>query len=131
MTVFGPTHYNVLPAVRVVVGRLSQRFGTSWNTYTNHPQPWWLDDISVDFWGRRGRGFPVGRWRGRRIVRALIAQTRKGERICYIRWRGRVWNPRAGWRKYNPDGIGHYDHVHVTFDRYSLTAGGYCPWRGN
>jgi hypothetical protein len=128
--IFGPTHWNVLRQVKVLAQLLCTRFERTWNTYENHPYPYYLDDISVDFWGRRGRGSPVGRRAGRRIARALIHQHGHGIPICYIRWRGRIWHPRDGWRRFNPDGIGHYDHVHVTFNLYSNTAEGYCPWRG-
>lgn len=127
--IFGPTHYNVLPQVRTEVQRIANRHRRSWNTYTNHPQPYWLDDISVDFWGARGRGQRVGRIVGWKICRDLIR--RAPLPICYIRWRGRIWHPKSGWYRFNPDGIGHYDHVHVTFDLYSHTGGTRCPWAGN
>jgi hypothetical protein len=129
--IFGPTHYNVLPAVKTEADRLVARNGGTWNTYTDHPMPYWLDDISVDFWGERGRGAPVGQRRGWRQARALIQQSGKHIPICYIRWRGMIWHPKSGWYAFNPDGIGHYDHVHVTFDLYSQVAGAPCPWRGN
>jgi hypothetical protein len=126
---FGPTHYNIRDDLRGLVELLANRHGASWNTYLDHPAPYWLDDISVDYWGRNGRGAPVGRKRGNRIARDLIHNEHASP--CYIRWRGRIWHPKSGWYSYNPDGIGHYDHVHVTFDLFSHSAGGYCPWRGN
>jgi hypothetical protein len=128
---FGPTHYNVLDPVRRVATRTAQRFSASWNTYTNHPAPYWLDDISVDFWGPRGRGYPIGRLKGWRLARRLIRLQGKGVPICYIRWQHRIWHPRSGWYFFNPDGIDHDDHVHVTFALYSQVADGPCPWVGN
>lgn len=129
--IFGPTHYNVQAALKFIAETICAALGCTWNTYENHPQPYWLDDISIDFWGRYGRGNPIGRLVGRRVTRRLIRQHKNNVPICYIRWRGKIWHPKSGWYKFNPDGIGHYDHVHVTFDRYSETAGGNCPWRGN
>jgi hypothetical protein len=128
---FGPTHYNVLNIPKRVANDLTARLGGTWNTYENHPFPYWLDDISVDFWGEFGRGNPIGRIRGWKVARELITRNQLGLPICYIRWRGRIWHPKSGWYKFNPDGIDHNDHVHVTFDLPSQTSGGWCPWRGN
>lgn len=128
---FGPTHYNVLPIVRRVSDELVDHYGGTWNTYEDHPEPYWLDDISVDHWGPMGRGNPIGAVRGWRIARSIIRRNRLGLPVCYIRYRGRIWHPRSGWYRFNPDGIGHYDHVHVTYDFPSQTSGGVCPWRGN
>lgn len=127
--IFGPTHYNVKPHVRTVANRIANRLNTSWNTYTDHPQPYWLDDISVDFWGPRGRGHRIGMVKGWRVARHLIE--RNEIPVCYIRWQHRIWHPKSGWYYFNPDGISHNDHVHVTFDLFSDVAKGRCPWRGN
>jgi hypothetical protein len=130
MTTFGPTHYDVRPDVRRLVEAVASDTDTSWNTYTDHPAPYWLDDISVDFWDPTGRGVPIGSYRGWQVCRHLIRQSRLHLPICYIRWRGRIWHPNTPWYDFNPDGISHNDHVHVTFDLYSRIAKGYCPWRG-
>jgi hypothetical protein len=101
---------------------LVRQYGGTWNTYYNHPKGYWLDDVSVDHWGRGGRGGPIGQRRGD-SVSAAILKRREDFPVAWLIWYGRWWRPGIGWAPYTGFSGMHYDHVHVTYYRYSRTCG--------
>lgn len=124
---FGATHHNVLPAVRLIADKLASQVGCSWNTYFCHPTPHCLDDVSVDFWARGGRGFWISGEDGLYVAQAAI-KMHPNPPLKYVLWRGRLWSPGRGWRDYGRRGRSHRHHVHMTFDLFSYVYGGHPPW---
>ncbi len=114
MTKLGATHYNVTRPVRVSAEDTVARFGGTWNTYHDHPPGYGLDSTSVDYWGLRGRGDPVGEDRGTEITAWLLGQAELTP-ICWLIWWGWWWRPRVGWKPYSGWQGNHKDHVHVTY----------------
>jgi hypothetical protein len=110
----GPTHHNVKPAVRHEANIIVARCGGTWNTYYDHPQGMSLDSTSVDFWGPRGRGRRIGRRRGGRVKSLAFSRSRVLP-IRWLIWRGEIWQPGTGWRRYWDEYDLHYDHVHITY----------------
>lgn len=118
----GATHWDVRRDVKAKANRMVELYGGSWNTYENHPQGYFLDDVSVDFWNDRGRGAPIPPTVGSKITSRLL-QTRARFPIAWLIWEGKIWQPHSGWQDYSGWQGEHFDHVHVTFRLYSDTAG--------
>jgi hypothetical protein len=111
------THYkvsrNVLRAAEDIVGR----FKCSWNTYYDHPEGYFLDSTSVDYWHPRGRGVPLAENTGDAIVAWVLGQ-RMYHEVRWIIWWGWIWMPTTGWMPYTGwQGMhkGLDAHVHVTY----------------
>lgn len=100
------------------MNRLSGDFGNTWNTYVNHPPPFWLDYTSVDMWGEHGRGHLVGDWRGGALFYAIYNDPNPPW-IRWAIWQGWIWIDGIGWRWHSADeswsDAGHFRHVHITF----------------
>jgi len=111
---FGATHWNVRRDVQSFAARVCRRFGTSWNTYSDHPPGMALDHVSVDFWGPAGRGDHLN---GRKIRRMARRCLRMSERPA-IRWmiaERRIWTPDVGWRRHDYRPSWDAGHLHITF----------------
>lgn len=123
-----PTRYGWTDSVRNrVVDPLFREFdGITINTYVKHPEydfyrswgdvlGWNTQYRSVDVWGIKGRGDPIGKRKGNAVVKWIFAQPGHPW-IAWLIWRGRIWTPDAGWQPWNDDGTGsHHDHPHITF----------------
>lgn len=125
-----PTRYYLQDDVRrVTLDFFDTAFGNEIrpNTYVDHPE--WSGNISwgehlgfnsqarsVDFWGKGGRGDPVGREHGSIIVRRIFNDPNPPW-IYWVIWRGMIWTHDTGeWRVWHSDGTGaHFDHPHFTF----------------
>ena len=109
--------------MRRVVDMLFREFnGISINTYVDHPEGWsaelgWNTQTrSLDVWDVKGRGVPIDREKGDRIV-ARIFNDPNPPWIAWIIWEGYIWTPdTGGWVPFDDDGTGlHFDHPHITF----------------
>ena len=117
-----PTHHRVRRKVRREANRI-QRLGASrWNTYYDHPVGYGLDDVSVDHWGEGGRGTRIKESVGNAIVQRVLNRRQKYP-VAWLIWFRRIWTPAWGWQPYNGWSGAHEDHVHVTYNYYSRTAG--------
>lgn len=94
----------------------------TWNSYLDHPVGYHLDDISVDFWGDGGRGDPITPVHGNLISQRALKNSRLPA-IAWMIWNRRIWRPNVGWMPYNGWSGWHEDHVHITWNLYSRTAG--------
>lgn len=108
------THYRVGPAVRSWSDIVSRHYGTSWNTYFDHPPGYGLDATSVDHWGKGGRGDPITERVGDQVALHIIGMHPKRP-VRWLIWWGDIWTPSDGWKPYSAWLGGHYDHVHVTY----------------
>lgn len=127
-----PTRYHWTPTVRRrVVDPIFRKFdGISINTYVGHPEwgwngtKWvnWSEVLgwntatrSLDVWGIEGRGDPIGREKGDRVVRFVFNQPGYPW-IAWCIWWKQIWTPDHGWQPWVSDGTGdHTDHPHFTF----------------
>lgn len=113
-----PTHYNVRQDIARLNRRLIVRHGGSWNTYYNHPPPFWLDATSVDHWGPGGRGTPLGLARGNAILNDIYYDPNPPWIRWYI-WQGYIWIDGIGRRWHSGDDgwsdAGHFRHAHITY----------------
>lgn len=123
-----PTRYHWTNIVRrKVVDALFKEFNDiTINTYVDHPEydfnRSWGDVLgyntqlrSVDVWGIKGRGDPIGSKKGNAIVRFVFNQP-GAPYIAWCIWEGRIWQPSTGWIHWDDDGTGaHFDHPHFTF----------------
>lgn len=117
-----PTSHAVRKAVRREANFHASERDVTWNTYYDHPVGYHLDDVSVDFWGTSGRGDAIKTEDGNEIVRKALNRLDIVP-VAWLIWRGRIWYPYTGWSTYSGWSGLHYDHVHITFNLYSRTAG--------
>lgn len=111
----GRTHWNWRPDVeRIVQQVLSREPRLTANTYIDHPFPGW-DNVSVDFWGNEGRGYPAPEEPCRRTIRYLM--NLPGEpHIRHLIFEHRWWTSWSGWNVWSPnDHDGRLQHLHVTY----------------
>lgn len=111
----GATHYDWDPDVEVIVQRIFNQFSAvSCNTYANHPYPGW-DGRSIDVWGPRGRGDPIGidlSHRLRRFLFEMPGQPLIRHMILQHQW----WLRGRGWQYWSRDDhSGRLRHLHVTY----------------
>lgn len=111
-----PTHFHWRPKTRRVCRILVRRFNVSVNSYYRHPPPtrrW--ERVSLDVWGRRGRGYYLPPKVGRRVWSYLW---RHGNRWQSGIYRGRWYRPHRGWSGSPPgppDSDPRHDaHIHLT-----------------
>ena len=111
----GPTHYDFRPDVRRVVRHVESVFpAVRANTYKDHPWPNW-DRVSVDFWGRGGRGDPIARDTGREVLEYLLTIPDLPPLRHWI-YLHHLWTSFGGVSWWAPfDHSGKLRHVHVTF----------------
>ncbi|HZB08036.1 MAG TPA: hypothetical protein VE525_02865 [Rubrobacter sp.] len=107
-----------------MIDRIFKRFnGISINTYADHPEGWSAKlgyntaVRSFDVWDNSGRGEPINRPIGDRVVN-FVFQDPGIPYISWCIWKGEIWQrsktPRR-WRKWQDDGTGlHFDHPHFT-----------------
>lgn len=110
-----------------VVDRIFRQFGIeriTINTYVDHPEGWAArlgydtPRRSLDVWGPGGRGDPINRNLGDRIVR-FVFNLPGAPYINWCIWEGRIWViSRGTWIPWDDDGTGmHFDHPHFTYMR--------------
>jgi hypothetical protein len=111
--------------VRDLVEKYRSEFpATTWNTYFWHPpysRPYILqryDHVSVDVWGRGGRGYALSNTAGRRVLGRMMADPTPPNLWWLIYW-GRMWVAGEGWQAAPPgppdsDPL-HFKHLHATF----------------
>lgn len=124
-----PTRYGWDPDVKRLVDKIFRNFrNISQNTYFEHPEHpnggSWGDVLgyntqrrSVDVWAGAGRGAPINRDRGDRIVQ-FVFNDPDPPFIHWVIWEGRIWNRHGAgvWVPFDDDGTGlHFDHPHFTF----------------
>lgn len=112
-----PTHYDWIARVRRRCLYLVRHFAVSVNTYWKHPPPTRkFEFLSIDVWGRPGRGYHLPTKTGRRVWRFLWTY---GPRWNWGIYQGRMWSRGRGWSASPPgprdSDPGHYRHLHVTF----------------
>lgn len=114
MSELGATHYRFSARVDVLIQQLiSKGLRFSANTYRDHPWPDW-DRFSVDFWGARGRGWPIGLETGHEIVRHVY-EVRHEFRLRHYIYRHTLWTSFGGFSTWpSEDHSGDERHVHVT-----------------
>lgn len=108
------THWDVRPYIRQWSEQIRAHYGTRWNTYRDHPPGYGLDAVSVDHWGKAGRGSPLDEHTGDQVALHIIGM-HPVRPVRWLIWWGEMWTPTQGW---TPDrsGYSHYDHVHVTYE---------------
>lgn len=116
-----PTHYHVRAFLRSYADEVAHVVLGTWNTYTDHPPGYYLDDISIDWWGQHGRGDPLTELQGDTVAKYLI-QNRHKRPIAWLIWNSKIWTPGQKWEPYSGWAGTHQDHVHCTFDAYSRTG---------
>jgi hypothetical protein len=111
----GRTHYDWEPPVRRTVQLTLSRFSNlTANTYIDHPWPMW-DGLSVDYWGRGGRGDPVPPTVSWSTVRFLMRMHGK-PLIRHLIYEHSLWTRSGGWSYWAPaDHSGRLRHIHVTY----------------
>lgn len=108
------THWNVRADLYENAQAVSGRFGTTWNSYYDHPPGYNLDHRSVDFWGLNGRGDPLPEGVGDPLVAWVVGES-VNITVQWLIWFGWIWTPEDGWSPYPGWQGTHHDHVHVTF----------------
>jgi hypothetical protein len=103
--------YDVERVVHEVLARYPH---VSANTYVGHPFPGW-SRVSVDFWGRRGRGYAIARLEGAEIVDYLWDRTQRPQvrHTIFEHTLTTSWAGQSYWRE--GDHSGDLRHVHVTY----------------
>lgn len=110
----GATKYKWRPDVAALVDRFERRYATKGNTYDDHPTGWNLDEVSVDFWSPRGRGYNIRTEVGNQIHHRLLYRGLEPN-FRWIIWYGIIYYPGGAHQRYWDPADLHYDHVHVTF----------------
>jgi hypothetical protein len=135
-----PTHFNYTKRVGRRVRAVQSKFPwqTYANTYYDHPPGYnrYYERHSVDFWGGGGfspetytgeRGKPLPVPLGNEVWNAIY-NAERGPLIHWIIWQGWMWWAPAtggpGWTQQGLNGPvgsdpGHYNHIHVTYQRGS------------
>src|SRR5215213_3032436 len=111
------THWDVEPHVREKAEDCVVRFGGSLNTYFDHPPGYGLDSVSVDIWGRGGRGAPLPEADGDACVSWILGQWAP-EQIQWLIWWGWIWTPGGRWQVYSGWQGAHRGadaHIHTTY----------------
>jgi hypothetical protein len=113
----GATHYRWRPDVRRIVQLTESRFSrVKANTYVAHPWPGW-SYVSVDWWARRGRGYPIERDVGEQLLAYLLNLPGLPPLRHYI-WQHTLWTSWGGKSLWRPDDhSGRLRHLHMTFWR--------------
>lgn len=102
--------------------RNDQKYGTSSNTYKDHPG----GRGSIDYWGRNGRGDPMSRQQKKKIDRTGMRDLKKGKaeymisngRRYYKGSDGKIHSEPFNAGVHNPNDDGHYQHTHITYYRH-------------
>ena len=117
-----PTRYGWEKDVRRLIDDLFKRFdGISINTYVNHPEGWTkklgynTTVRSFDVWDNKGRGVPIDRDIGDRVVK-FVFEDKGIPYISWCIWEDEIWTRETKeWREWKDDGTGkHFDHPHFT-----------------
>jgi len=99
---------------RLVIRALAAFPHLSANTYEGHPWPGW-DHLSVDFWDKRGRGWPLSREDGFKL-RRWIRRNSLTPPMRHDIYLHELWTSFGGESHWAPDDhSGRLRHYHVTF----------------
>ncbi len=115
----GRTSYAVEERVRLAAHEVTQRFGGSWNTYEGHGlAPARGQRLTVDYWGRGGRGQPLDEHVGDAMCAWILGQHQVRPVLVLIWWSW-WWRPSYGWLPYSGyqgnHGPGPDAHIHVGY----------------
>lgn len=113
----GATTHNWTPAISTTVQSVLTRWpGVTANSYVCHPWCGW-SRYSVDFWGRGGRGDPIGHDTAMEIWHFLFNLNR-GPSIRHAIHRHWLWTDWGGYSTWTRDDhSGRLQHLHVTYWR--------------
>ena len=117
-----PTRYTWREDIEELIRRIYRTFGgpkrLHINTYYDHPEGWWRTRTSFDVWGPEGRGDPIGRDLGQRVLDHVFFDPNPPW-IDWCIWQRRMWTKAKGvWEPFGSNPFEwHEDHPHFTFTK--------------